>query len=179
MATGVLLYPLFSEYELTVALSVLKQGRQPIVTIGISEGPIKGESDLVCLPDRTIDNVDFESLDSILLPGCMDITTLFGRQDLFAFLRKFQDKNIVIASISSSPYLLAEAGLLSGRAYTVGMYPEDRARTGVFDEQLYSNQLVVEDGKLITARGRGYVEFGIRLGHALGLSFDPNWYMAE
>ena len=34
--TGVMLYPLFSEYELTVALSILKQGEHPIKTIGMS-----------------------------------------------------------------------------------------------------------------------------------------------
>jgi protein deglycase len=35
---------------------------------------------------------------------------------------------------------------------------------------------VIEDGKIITARGRGFVEFGIGIGEALGLSFDEGWY---
>lgn len=32
--TAVLLYPQFSEYELSVALSILMQGNKPIVTVG-------------------------------------------------------------------------------------------------------------------------------------------------
>src|SRR4029453_9284803 len=109
MVTGVILYPLFSEYELSVALSVLKQGNHPITLIGITSDPIKGESDLTCLADKTIFDVDVSTIDSLLLPGCMDISTLFGNTDLIHFLQKFIDKDIIIASISSSPYLLAKA----------------------------------------------------------------------
>jgi 4-methyl-5(b-hydroxyethyl)-thiazole monophosphate biosynthesis len=176
MVTGVILFPLFSEYELSVALSVLKQGSHPITTIGITSQPIKGESDLTCMTDKSIYDVDISTIDSLLLPGCMDISTLFDNQDLIQFLQKFIDRDIVIASISSSPYLLAKAGLLKGRRFTVGMLEEHRAQTGVFDEELFSHELVVQDGDLITARGRGFIEFGLKLGNALKLEFDPRWY---
>ncbi len=76
--TGVILFPLFSEYELTVALSILKQGNHPIATIGITSDMIRGESDLKCVADCTIYDADIESLDSILIPGCM------GGGDLFS-----------------------------------------------------------------------------------------------
>ena len=56
--TAVLLYPQFSEYELSVALSILMQGGKPVVTVGINNQPIKGESGLTCLPDTTIDEVN-------------------------------------------------------------------------------------------------------------------------
>ncbi|WP_238162590.1 DJ-1/PfpI family protein [Cohnella sp. AR92] len=179
--TGVLLYPLFSEYEITVALSILKQGKHPITTIGISAGPILGESDLACIPDQTIYDVDIESLDSLLLPGCMDITTLYDRQDVVDFIKRCSDtlKNLVIASISSSPYLLARAGLLENRKYTVGMLESERRITGVFQEDHYSNDLVVLDGNILTARGRGFIPFGVRLGQLLNLEFDPKWYLAN
>jgi len=59
--TGVILYPLFSEYELTVALSILKQGEHPIKTIGITSEPITGESDLTCFSDTTIYDVDINT----------------------------------------------------------------------------------------------------------------------
>ncbi|OBZ12949.1 MULTISPECIES: DJ-1/PfpI family protein [Bacillales] len=179
MATGVLLYPLFSEYELTVALSVLKQGNHPITTIGITDRPIQGESDLTCVADKTIYNVDASTIDSLLLPGCMDISTLFENADVIRFLQKFTEKDLVIASISSSPYLLAKAGLLKGKRYTIGMLPEHRAQTGVFDEELYSEELVVQDGNLLTARGRGFIEFGLRLGDMLKLTYDPRWYASD
>ncbi len=176
--TGVILFPLFSEYELTVALSILKQGNHPITTIGITSEPIIGESDLNCISDRTIYDVDIETLDSILIPGCMDITTLYDNKDLIDFIRRCADnKDLIIAAISSSPYLLARAGVFENRKYTIGMYEADRKQTGLFKEENYCNDLVVQDGNILTARGRGFIEFGIRLGRLLKLDFDPNWYI--
>lgn len=176
--TGVLLYPLFSEYELTVALSVLKQGGQPIQTIGVWDGPIKGESDLACLPDTTIANSDPSRYDSLLLPGCMDITSLYENEDIVHFIRACARNHpeFKIGSISSSPYLLAKAGLLRNKTYTVGLNLEQRVQTGLFDEDRYSNALVVQDGSILTARGRGFVEFGIKFGRMLNLDFSPSWY---
>ncbi|RQW12245.1 DJ-1/PfpI family protein [Paenibacillus rhizophilus] len=179
--TGVIIFPLFSEYELSVALSVLKQGNHPITTIGITSDPIIGESDLKVITDSTIYNVDIDSLDSILLPGCMDITTLYDNNDLIDFIRRCADynKELIIASISSSSYLLARAGLLEERKYTIGMYEEDRNQTGIFNKKNYCHDLVVQDGNVLTARGRGFIEFGNRLGQLLKLDFDLNWYLGD
>ncbi|MFB9326346.1 DJ-1/PfpI family protein [Paenibacillus aurantiacus] len=176
--TGVLLYPLFSEYELAVALSVLKQGGQPIQTIGVWGGPIKGESDLTCLPDTTIADADPSRYDSLLFPGCMDITTLYNNEEIIDFIRSCAriHPQLKIGAISSSPYLLAKAGLLRNKAYTVGMNVEQRVQTGVFDEERYSNSLVVQDGSILTARGRGFVQFGVQFGRMLNLEFSPSWY---
>jgi len=41
--TAVLLYPQFSEYELSVALSILMQGGKPIITLGSNTKPIREE----------------------------------------------------------------------------------------------------------------------------------------
>ncbi|MCM3699434.1 DJ-1/PfpI family protein [Paenibacillus macerans] len=176
--TGVILFPLFSEYELTVALSILKQGNKPITIIGVCSEPISGESDLKCLPDCTIYDIDIETLDSILIPGCMDISTLFDNDDLTEFIRRCVQYNseIIIGSISSSPYLLAKAGVLENRKYTVGIDKEDRRQIGVFNEENYRDDLVVQDGRLLTARGRAFIEFGKRFGQLLNLEFDPHWY---
>jgi len=179
--TGVILYPLFSEYELTVALSILKQGDHPIKTIGITSEPIRGESDLTCISDTTIYDVDINTLDSLLLPGCMDISTLYDHEDLIDFMNRcaHNNKDLVIAAISSSPYLLAKAGLLEDRKYTIGMYEEQRKETGFFNEENYCNDLVVQDGNILTARGRGFIEFGERFGQLLKLKFDSNWYHGD
>ena len=85
-------------------------------------------------------------------------------------------KEKVIASISSSPFLLAKAGILRGKQYTVGMTEENMEKVGVFEKENYSDELVVQDGNIITARGRGFIRFGIYLGKALNLEFDDRWY---
>lgn len=174
--TAVLLYQQFSEYELSVALSILMQGNKPIVTVGLNKESIKGESGLSCVADATVDEINFEEIDSLLLPGCMDIMSLYEEKRLFDFIKQVATKETVIASISSSPFLLEKAGVLIGKKYTVGMTKENMEKSGVFDIENYSEDMVVQDGNIITARGRGFVRFGNYLGKALNLDFDDRWY---
>jgi protein deglycase len=174
--TAVLLYPQFSEYELSTALSTLMQGGKPVVTIGVNRLPIKGESGLTCLPDTTIEALDPQEIDSLLLTGCMDIFALENEQTYIDFITKIKGEVSVIGSISSSPYLLAKAGVLKGKRFTIGMTKEGREMAGCFEEDHYSDELVVQDGSLITARGRGFVRFGVCFGKALDLAFDEGWY---
>jgi protein deglycase len=177
--TAIVLYPLFSEYELSVALSILMQGGKEVITVGISHQPIKGESGLTCLPDAAIDEVNIEEIDSLLLPGCMDVGTLINEKRLFDFIQKVTNDQTIIASISSSPFLLAKAGVLKGRKYTVGLSEEALSNLGVFEVENYTRELVVQDGNIITARGSGFVEFGEFFGKMLGLEFDMNWYLPK
>lgn len=174
--TAVLLYPQFSEYELSVALSILMQGHKPIVTVGLNSHRIKGESGLTCFADTQLSDVNIGEIDSLLLPGCMDIGTLVDEQALIDFIRKMHETEAVIASISSSPYLLAKAGVLKDKHYTVGLPLEGMKQLGVFDFNYYVDDLLVQDGPIITARGRGFIQFGIALGKALQLDFDEQWY---
>jgi protein deglycase len=174
--TAVLLYPLFSEYELSVALSILMQGEKEIVTVGLNHQPIKGESGLTCLPDITVDEVNIEEIDSLLLPGCMDIGTLKDKQEWFDFIKRVTNEHTILASISSSVFLLAKAGVLKGKKYTVGLPEEFLPKLEVFEVDNFSREVVVQDGNLITARGSGFIEFGERFGEALGLEFNVNWY---
>lgn len=174
--TAVLLYPQFSEYELSVALSILMQGEKPVITAGLNTSPIKGESGLTCIPDIAIDKINLDEIDSLLMPGCMDIQAMEGKENYIHFIRQASERELVIASISSSPLLLAKAGILAGSKYTVGLMRKFMEETGVFELENYSEELVVKDGNIITARGRGFIEFGSCLGKALNLEFDERWY---
>ncbi|MGE7672690.1 DJ-1/PfpI family protein [Lysinibacillus sp. NPDC094403] len=174
--TAVLLYPQFSEYELSVALSILMQGNKPLVTVGLNREKIKGESGLSCIADKQLNEVNLDEIDSLILPGCMDIALIINEQELIDFISTVSAKGAIIASISSSPSLLAIAGVLKNKKYTVGLSPEGMQKLGFFDLSHFSEDLVVQDGNIITARGRGFVQFGIAVGKALHLSFDENWY---
>ncbi|MEH7443501.1 DJ-1/PfpI family protein [Bacillus sp. JJ1122] len=174
--TAVLLYPQFSEYELSVALSILMQGEKPVKTVSLDKSPIKGESGLTCIPDMSFEDLNLDEIDSLLLPGCMDIFSLENKEKYSEFVKQASKGELVIASISSSPMLLAEAGVLVGRKYTVGLMKESMEESGVFEMENYSDELVVQDGNIITARGRGFIRFGCCLGNALGLAFNERWY---
>ncbi|MBY0122008.1 DJ-1/PfpI family protein [Bacillus sp. S/N-304-OC-R1] len=174
--TAVLLYPQFSEYELSVALSILMQGNKPTVTVGLTKQPIHGESGLTCIADVTISELDLNEIDSILLPGCMDFKEIIHEQKFIHFLQQAVSEETVVASISSSPALLARAGLLKGKKFTAGLTDQQMDMLGGFEKENYSDDLVVQDGNLITARGRGFIQFGICLGNALNLKYNENWY---
>jgi 4-methyl-5(b-hydroxyethyl)-thiazole monophosphate biosynthesis len=174
--TAILLYPLFSEYELSVAQSILMQGNKPVLTVGINHHPVNGEAGLTCLPDTSVEEIDIREIDSLLLPGCLDISTLIHEEKWFDFIRRVTDEQTIIASISSSPFLLAKAGVLKGKKYTVGLTEEAIDELGVFDKEYYSNDLLVQDGNIITARGSGFIEFGEAFGKMLNLDFNPKWY---
>lgn len=116
--------------------------------------------------------------DSLILPGCQDIALLIHEQKLIDFISHVNAKGAIIASISSTPSLLAKAGVLKNKKYTVGLSPEGMDKLGFFDLSHLSEDLVVQDGNIITARGKGFIQFGITVGKALQLSFDENWYRA-
>lgn len=174
--TAVFLYPQFSEYELSVALSVLMQGQKEVVMIGLTGDPVTGESGLTALPQETIDSMEIDTLDSLLLPGCMDIGILKDETKIFDFISELDKRGAKIAAISSAGFLLAKAGVLKDKKYTVGLSREQRDFIGIFNEDLYRDELVVQDGRILTARGRGFIEFGVSLGHLLELEFDHAWY---
>ncbi|GIN56973.1 hypothetical protein J8TS2_12920 [Lederbergia ruris] len=176
MKTGILLYHHFSEYELSVTLSVLKQGNQEIETIGLNEDQVVGEAGLICVPTSTIKQVDVNELNCLVLPGCDDIGHLKDEIQLFSFIRQVIECNSVVAAISSAPFLLAKAGALHTHRYTVGFTREQRDLIGVFDEANYIDAPLVTDGKMLTAKGAYFIDFGIRLGKMLELDFDSNWY---
>ncbi|WP_042147800.1 DJ-1/PfpI family protein [Paucisalibacillus sp. EB02] len=175
--TAVLLYPEFSEYELTTALSILMQGGKPITIISQSKEPVKGEAGMTCLPELALDEVNVGDYDSLLLTGCMDIQEVAKSDEYIQFIKEISSQEgFVVASISSSPYLLAKAGVLKGKRYTVGLYEEARKATPYFEEENYVEELVVEDRNLITSRGSAFIEWGVRFGKALNLDFEAGWY---
>lgn len=175
--TAVLIYPNFSEYELTTALSILMQGGKPISIISIDEAPVRGEAGLTIMADLTVDQVNYEEYDSLLLTGCMDILDVLTNSTYTDFIQNISKQdNFIIASISSSPALLAKAGLLKNKNYTVGLLEEARKASGVFEDANYLDELIVQDGNIITARGSAFIEFGIRFGELLNLEFQEGWY---
>lgn len=174
--TAVLLYPTFSEYELGVALSVLGQAGKPLATISDTRMPIRGEVGLSCLSDETYSSAIPDEYDSLLMPGMTQMLLPEAEVKCLQFIEAIHAQGGILGAISLSPYLLARAGVLKGRRYTIGMYEEDMEAMGCFDRDLLVKDEIVEDGQVITAVGAGFVRFGIAFGKALGLDFDTSWY---
>ncbi len=177
--TGIMLYPRFSEYELSVLLSVLHQGAKPILFLGLDSQPVKGEAGLSCIPESTINKVDINRLDSIVLPGVDDFEHLINHQELHSFLWEIDDQNRVIAAISSAPYLLSAGGVLKDKKYTTGLTAEQRDFLGTFQSENYVSSPVVVDDYIITAKGSAFIEFACNVGDLLNLTYEKGWYYSS
>ncbi|WP_240056509.1 DJ-1/PfpI family protein [Bacillus mesophilum] len=176
-ATGILLYPRFSEYELSVLLSVLRQGGKKVIYLGLDHEPVKGEGGLPCIPETTIHDINLENIDSLVLPGVDDFKHLVNHEELSAFLKKANDQKRLIGAISSAPYLLSMSGLLDHKKYTTGLTFEQRRFLGTFNEKNYSSSNVVIDKNMITAKGSAFIEFAFGFGDLLNLKFNKDWYI--
>jgi putative intracellular protease/amidase len=107
----------------------------------------------------------------------MDIASVVENEKYIEFVQEIANQeNFIIASISSSPMLLAKAGLLKGKKYTVGLLEEHREQCGLFHGANYIEDLVVQDGNVITAWGSGFIKWGAQFGKAVKVEFEEAWY---
>ena len=186
--TAVLLFDLFSNYEISVALSVLAQAGKKYDIFCLNETAISEES-LQVKRSKALTELSIDDYDSLLLPGCMDLRDIINNSEILEFIKQFRLSTHVIASISSSPVLLLKAGMLDGKKFIAGIYKEGLLEEGFTMEQLNGmrdvNELINEDGtvtscladgNLLTAVGSDFINFGIEFGKMLGLKFESGWY---
>jgi len=186
--TAVLLFDLFSNYELSVALSVLAQAGKEHDIFCLHEEAVSKEG-LRVKRSKSLSELAIAEYDSLLLPGCMDLRDSIDDGRIHDFLRNFDLYTHVIASISSSPLLLLKAGMLDGKKYIAGVMKKELLEEGFTMEQMSGMRDVSElnnedgtvtscfaDGNLLTAVGFDFVTFGMEFGKMLNLEFDPKWY---
>ena len=71
--TAVLIYNQFCNFEIAPALEMLAMAEKTITIFAKSLSPVRSEEGLSVLPEKTIDELNLEEYDSLLLPGAMDI----------------------------------------------------------------------------------------------------------
>ena len=186
--TAILLYDLFSNYELSVAVSVLAQAGKEHDVFCLNEIAVSEES-LNVKRSKALTELSIDDYDSLLLPGCMDLRDIINNDQINDFIKQFNFSSHIIASISSSPILLLKAGILGGKKFIAGVVKEGLLEEGFTMEQMSGmrdvNELKNEDGtitsclvdgNLLTAVGSDFINFGIEFGKLLGLEFDSRWY---
>lgn len=188
MKTAVLLFDHFSNYEISVALSVLYQSGRKYDVFCLNE-EARSEEGLLVRRTNTLDELCIEEYDSLLMPGCMDLRDIIDDEQIRCFLKKFNSPEMIIASISSSPLLLLKAGLLENKKYIAGVMKEELIEEGFTMEQMSNMRDITElknsdgtidtlsiDGSILTAIGCDFIKFGIEFGKMLNLKFEPGWY---
>ncbi|MES2097112.1 MAG: type 1 glutamine amidotransferase domain-containing protein [Pseudomonadota bacterium] len=139
----------------------LFQPRQALIDSGatvtlasIALDPIRGEkngekADSIT-PDMTLDDVDTEQFDALVIPGGVSNPDKMRMEErAIEIVEEFMDDDKIVAAICHGPWLLVEADAVDGRQVTG--WPS--VRTDLENAgAIVLDQEVVIDGKLITSR---------------------------
>jgi protease I len=144
----------FEESELFEPRQALLDAGADVTLASLKTDPITGEKDgekgKSITPDLTVDDVDTDDYDALLLPGGVgNPDKLRMNERAVDIVGEFFDDEKPVAAICHAPWLLVEADVVDGKRVT--SWPSVRtdlenAGADVVDEQ------VVVDGNLITSR---------------------------
>lgn len=151
----------FEEIEAISTIDVLRRGGMEVDLISVSGNEdVEGGHGISVKCHHQFYNVDFEDYDVLVLPGGMPGTDNLNKHEgLTGLLPKVMKNGKKIAAICAAPMILGQLGLLEGK--NVVCYPG-------FEEHLkgaiVSENSVVRDGHLITAKGAGVaISFGLEI----------------
>lgn len=156
----ILLAPGFEEAEALVPADLLRRAGLETKLIGLTAAPVPGGQGMQVVPDGTLDQVDLDRADMIVLPGgSLGVKNLGADPAVEALVRQAAQRGIWVAAICAAPTLLARWGLLHGKRAVC--YPGLEPRLGDALPQDFS---VVEAGAIITGRAAGSAfDFGLKL----------------
>lgn len=150
----------FEEIEGVTPVDVLRRAELAVKTVGVGGKTIRGAHDIPFTCDITEEEVAFEEIKAIVLPGGMPGTLNLEKS---AIVQKALDfavaKNRIIAAICAAPSILGHKGLLDGKKATV--FPGFEKEMGAAEMMALA---VVQDENFITGNGPGAaLEFSLQL----------------
>ncbi|MCC3173912.1 DJ-1/PfpI family protein [Streptococcus sanguinis] len=175
-----LIYPNFSLYEVVDLTSTLALSFGVEVDYaGSDRNVIRSEDGLACQPTRTLDEVVIEDYSCVILPGMINIIPALHDEKLISFLRSLKQQEVLIATISSAPILLAKAGLLKDTKFTGGIWQNFFDYFEFLPRENFKAQAVLQDKNIITAVGFAYQAFARKVLLSLGLAENTDNYFKE
>ncbi|TFG08214.1 hypothetical protein EU522_00010 [Candidatus Thorarchaeota archaeon] len=164
MKTYVFLYDGFADFEIAPLLLFLRE-KTEVITFSFQKGIQKSEEQMKVVVDQSIGEVDPNEVDLMIIPGG-NPEPHRDRTDFHDLLKKVHKRGKLIAAICGGPGFLAHAGLLKGLRVAHGYAPEDAER--VFEGSVVTDEDVIVQGNIITARGQAFAEFAIEVYRTLG-----------
>lgn len=150
----------FEEIEAVVPRDILKRGGIDVLTVGVTGDVVTSAYGLKIKTDTTIENVNIDNIEGIILPGGMPGTTnLKNNKKVLDIIKYCHENKLLIGAICAAPSILGNMGILDGK--TACCYPG-------FEKYLkgasVSNESVTIDQNIITSKGPGTaMDFGFAL----------------
>lgn len=151
----------FEEIEALTVVDVLRRAEIAVKTVSVTgDKSVRGAHDIKVEADLLFEEADYGNCEMIVLPGGMPGTANLAKHEgLAKQLNAFAQSGKWLAAICAAPSVLGRMSLLKDKHVT--SYPG-------YENQLigaiYSEERVVQDGKLVTSRGPGTaIEFSLEL----------------
>ena len=151
----------FEETEFVTIVDILRRAEVKVVTASLTEEIVTGGHNIKIIADTSLDRIEFEKFDAIVLPGGFPGFKNLGEDErILKILRDMNNADKYIAAICGAPSVLAKAGIFEGRSSTV--YPSGKEEIQASTH--YVDKRVVVDGRLITSQALGTAtEFALKL----------------
>ncbi len=151
----------FEEVEAIAAIDVIRRAGVKISTVGIGSKIVCGSHDIPVFCDMDESEINLaDEFDGILLPGGMPGTiNLEQNETVNRFIDFCFMNNKLICAICAAPSILGHKGMLKNKkAVCFPGFEEE------LEGALISDDFVVTDDNIITARGMGSaVKFGLEI----------------
>lgn len=140
--------------------------RAEIVTAG--GHPVTCSTGIPVAPHRAMEEAG--ELDIILVPGITDgLDKVLARRELLYWLRVQHRRGACLASVCAGSFLLAEAGVLHGRAATTHWRLAERFRQSYPQVALQPDKMLIDVGDVVTAGGvTAYLDLALHLVRRFG-----------
>lgn len=142
----------YEEIEALTVVDICRRAGVEVQMVSVSgDETVKGSHGIGVQMDMGFDEVDFDSLDMIVLPGGKKGTEgLEAHEGLMAQVDAFDRAGRYLAAICAAPSILGHRGILKGRR--AGCYPG-------WEQHLEGAEVSMDnatvDGHVITGRGMG------------------------
>ena len=150
----------FEDMEAICPCDILRRGGVEVQFAGIGGKWITGGNGVTVQADCTVEEIDFEKLELIMLPGGMGgVRSILGSETALNAVKRAYADGKYVAAICAAPSILAKLGITDGKKATV--YPGMESEMG---SALMQNAGTVRDGKVLTGRAPGAaMDFGLML----------------
>ena len=142
----------FEEIEAMAPIDLLRRAGITADTVSINEdNQVTSSRKIRVLTDKTIDEINFENYEMIVLPGGPGTENYMKSEKLLEKLKEFSI-NRKLGAICAAPTILSALGILNGKqAICFPACEPDLIKDGA----IIVNQDVVKDNNIITSRGAG------------------------
>ncbi len=160
-------YDGFAEFEVVIAGLLMR--KKNIFSTALTREVVVSEEKQKFVVDKAIGELSVEEVDMFIIPGGNPLF-LYENVELKGFLEALVKAGKLVAGVCGGAELLAAYGILDGRRCTgdgEGFKPETDYYK-YLDKAIVVSDDVVVDQNVVTAKGKAFIDFSVRLARIAG-----------